>query len=165
LIQVPPVAPSRSLPSALPLLIHSVGFLNPNCSHFELMAGGPTKPLRSGILIPMNSSCKPRFAVISGLFGPDVSINLSRLARLGDFVANLFAPAPLHGRCISSAVRCHSPSPGGKTGDSEKSETPCGDRGFRVDRRHLANGGKVEAAGIEPASCDSSAEASTCVFG
>ena len=27
-----------------------------------------------------------------------------------------------------------------------------------------AGTGKVEAAGIEPASCDSSAEASTCVF-
>jgi hypothetical protein len=37
LIQVPPVAPSRSLPSALPLLIYSGGYLS-NCSHFESMA-------------------------------------------------------------------------------------------------------------------------------
>jgi hypothetical protein len=63
------------------------------------MAGGPTEPLRSGILIPMNPLCKPCFAVISGLFGPDVSVKLSRLARLGDFVANLFAPA----RCTGAA--------------------------------------------------------------
>ena len=43
----------------------------------------------------------------------------------------------------------------GKAGDSEKSENPCGDRGFGVKRRHLAIGGKMEAAGIEPASdCD-----------
>ena len=65
-------------------------------------------------------------------------------------------PAPrktaLHGRCISGGVRCHSPSSAGKAGDSVKSETPCGDRGFGVDRRHLAIDGKMEAAGIEPAS-------------
>lgn len=29
----------------------------------------------------------------------------------------------------------------------EKSETPCGDRGFGVGRRHLAKAGKMEAAG------------------
>jgi len=44
-----------------------------------------------------------------------------------------------------------------------KSETPCDDRGFGVDRRHLASGDKMEAAGIEPASCDPLMSASTCV--
>jgi integrase len=70
-------------------------------------------------------------------------------------VARLPAPrkAALHGRCISGGVRCHSPSSAGKTGDPEKSQNPCGDRGFGVECRHPANGGKVEAAGIEPASC------------
>jgi hypothetical protein len=41
----------------------------------------------------------------------------------------------------------------GKADDPDKSETPCGDRGFGVGRRHLTNGGKAEAAGIESASC------------
>jgi hypothetical protein len=71
-------------------------------------------------------------------------------------VAKLPAPrkadnSALHGRCISGGVGRHSPSSAGKTDDSEKSETPCGDRGFGVNRRHLAIGGKMEAAGIEPA--------------
>ncbi|QDU45188.1 Tyrosine recombinase XerC [Symmachiella dynata] len=70
----------------------------------------------------------------------------------------------LHGRCISGGVGCHSEARDGKTKTGPKSETPCGDRGLGVDRRHLSKGGKVEAAGIEPASCDTSVKASTCVF-
>jgi len=71
-------------------------------------------------------------------------------AGLAKAVAKLPAPrkVALHGRCISGGVRCHSPSPDGKHANPEKSETPCGDRGFGVNRRHLAIGGKVEAAGI-----------------
>jgi hypothetical protein len=80
-------------------------------------------------------------------------------------VAKLPAPGngALHGRCISGGVGCHSPSSGGKVGEAEKSQNPCGDRGFGIKRRHLAKGGKVEAAGIEPASCDPLMSASTCV--
>lgn len=65
-------------------------------------------------------------------------------------VAKLPAPGngALHGRGISGGVRCHSPSSGGKVDQPEKSENPCGDRGFSIKRRHLANGGKMEAAGI-----------------
>jgi site-specific recombinase XerD len=84
-------------------------------------------------------------------------------------VAKLPAPrmadkSALHGGCISGGVGRHSPSSPGKTDCAEKSENPCGDRGFGVECRHLANGGKVEAAGIEPASCDPLMTASTCVF-
>ena len=80
-------------------------------------------------------------------------------------VAKLPAPrnGALHGRCISGGVRCHSPSSGGKAGEPEKSQNPCGDRGFGIKRRHLANGGKLEAAGIEPASCDKSTANCDCV--
>jgi hypothetical protein len=84
-------------------------------------------------------------------------------------VAKLPAPrtaddSALHGRCISGGVRCHSPSSAGKTDDPEKSQNPCGDRGFGIKRRHLANGGKVEAAGIVPASCSNITKSDCCLY-
>ena len=42
-------------------------------------------------------------------------------------------------------------------------ENPCRSKGFDADRHQLAVTGKVEAAGIEPASRNSSTQASTCV--
>lgn len=50
-------------------------------------------------------------------------------------------------------------------GKPENEETPDGVGGSVVQCHPLAEGDSMEAAGIEPASCDSSAEASTCVFG
>ena len=53
----------------------------------------------------------------------------------------------------------------GNGGSDQKRQNPCQGKGFDIDRRQLSPTGKVEAAGIEPASRDLSTEASTCVAG
>ena len=73
------------------------------------------------------------------------------------------AEAALHGRCISGGVGRHSVATGGNEADAQKCENPCESKGLGINRRHLSKGGKLEAAGIEPASCDPLASASTCV--
>ena len=81
-------------------------------------------------------------------------------------VAKLPAPGngALHGRGISGGVRVIRRHPVAKPTNRRKAKTPAvSDRGFGIKRRHLAKGGKVEAAGIEPASCDPLMSASTCV--
>ena len=41
---------------------------------------------------------------------------------------------------------------------TQEKRKPCGDTGFGTKRRHLAKGGKVEAAGLEPVSSDLSGD-------
>ena len=61
------------------------------------------------------------------------------------------ADAALHGRCISGGFGCPKPSPAGTATSPKNDVTPCGNKGFVADRRRLTSGGKMEAAGIEPA--------------
>ncbi len=58
----------------------------------------------------------------------------------------------LHGRCISGGFGCPEPSPAGTEASPKNDVTPCGNKGFVVGCRRLTPGGKMEAAGIEPAS-------------
>lgn len=78
-------------------------------------------------------------------------------------VANLPSPA-LHWRCISGVTEGHSVAAGGTQPRKRKRRNPVGDSGFGVDCHSVTNPDKLEAAGIEPASCDPSTVASTCVF-
>jgi hypothetical protein len=88
-------------------------------------------------------------------------------------VANLPAPkrdagepaarSALHGRCIFGGAARLSVSSNGKVATNEKRQSPCRDKDFGVDRRRLSPDGKMEAAGIEPASRNISTPASTCV--
>ncbi len=71
----------------------------------------------------------------------------------------------LHGRCISSGAEGYSVSAVGSDKPGQERQNPRGDKGFDADRRQLVGPGKVEAAGIEPASRDISMTASTCVVG
>ncbi len=73
------------------------------------------------------------------------------------------ADSALQMRCISRDFGCHSSSQPVATGEDHKRQNPCQGKGFDTSRRHLSSGGKVEAAGIEPASRDSSVRASTCI--
>ena len=70
----------------------------------------------------------------------------------------------LHGRCISGGFGCPERSSADAEANPKNDITPCVDKGFVADRRRVSSGGKMEAAGIEPASCDASDEASTCMF-
>jgi len=55
-------------------------------------------------------------------------------------------------RCIFCSAEGHSVSSDGKEANVQKRQNPCHSKGFDADRRPLATAGKVEAAGIEPAS-------------
>lgn len=66
-------------------------------------------------------------------------------------------------RCISGDSDRHSVSSDGVVSPAPKRQNPCQSKGFVTDRHRLSPGGKVEAAGIEPASCGTSIAASTCV--
>jgi len=82
--------------------------------------------------------------------------------------ASSAAPAAngaLHGRCILGGSEGHSVSSPGVEGSDQKRQNPCGCKGFDKDRRQSSSTGKLEAAGIEPASRNVSAKASTCVAG
>ncbi len=58
----------------------------------------------------------------------------------------------LHGRCISGVSERQSRSLAGTEPSDQKRQNPCVCKGFDAARRQLATGGKMEAAGIEPAS-------------
>ncbi len=62
--------------------------------------------------------------------------------------------AALHGRCISGGFGRLSLSSTGNDEMSKKRQNPCQGKGFGAVRRQLSPTGKVEAAGIEPASRD-----------
>ena len=66
-------------------------------------------------------------------------------------------------RCISCGCASHAVTFDGTGDDLQKRENPCGCKGFDASGHSLATSGKVEAAGIEPASRDISTQASTCV--
>ncbi len=68
-------------------------------------------------------------------------------------------------RCIFGGAEGHSVSLDGNQPTDQKRQNPRSRKGFDVDRRSLATNGKVEAAGIEPASRDMSMGASTRVVG
>jgi len=76
-----------------------------------------------------------------------------------------FQAAALHGRCILCSAKSHSMTLDGNGEMVEKRQNPCRCKGFVADRRQLSPTGKMEAAGIEPASRDISMTASTCVDG
>jgi hypothetical protein len=52
----------------------------------------------------------------------------------------------------------------GNAATNQKRQSPC-NKDFGVSRRSMSSSGKMEAAGIEPASRDISVGASTCVVG
>jgi integrase len=68
-------------------------------------------------------------------------------------VANLPGLA-LHGRCIPGVVGRHSVSSRGKTCKDKECQNPEKPQGFDTDCQLLASADNMEAAGIEPASCD-----------
>lgn len=68
-------------------------------------------------------------------------------------------------RCISGVAGSQSVSADGKGRSTKKRDNPCQGKGYDADRRQLSPTGKVEAAGIEPASREPSTRASTCVVG
>ena len=71
----------------------------------------------------------------------------------------------LHGRCNSGGAARLSTSSFGKDATNQKRQSPCRGKDFGVEPRRLSSDGKMEAAGIEPASRDISMGASTCVVG
>lgn len=96
----------------------------------------------------------------------DVKMTM-RYAHIGikdqaDAVAKLPANA-LHWRCSLGGADSHSLSSDGTTEEAKKCENPCNDRGFGGDCHPMASVDKMEAAGIEPASRDGLAPASTCI--
>ncbi len=68
-------------------------------------------------------------------------------------------------RCKFCIAESHSVTFSGNGDDVQKRQNPWHAKGFDNDRRQLSPTGKVEAAGIEPASRMVSTEASTCVVG
>lgn len=66
-------------------------------------------------------------------------------------------------RCISGGFEGQAVTLAGNDRAPQKNKNPCGSMGYVATGRQLASGGKVEAAGIEPASRDISVGASTCV--
>jgi len=78
-------------------------------------------------------------------------------------VAAPLTGAALHGRCISGVVECPGVTLDGTSNRNAKRLTPCDGRELGVSCRHLSPDDNLEAAGIEPASCDFAATASTCV--
>ena len=70
----------------------------------------------------------------------------------------------LHRRCISGASEGQPVASPVAEAPATKCQNPCGGRGFGTDCQSLSAPGNMEAAGIEPASCDSLDEASTRVF-
>ena len=74
-----------------------------------------------------------------------------------------FADYPL--RCIFGRSGGQSVSSRGNTSAPQKRQNPRAGKGFDAACRSLATNGKMEAAGIEPASRDISMPASTCVVG
>ncbi len=71
----------------------------------------------------------------------------------------------LHMRCSFCSAEGHSVSQPVVDPADSKRQNPCKGKGFGNDRRQLSGRVNVEAAGIEPASRDISAGASTCVVG
>ena len=69
----------------------------------------------------------------------------------------------LHGRCKNCSAAGHSVSPIGNYRSVQKRLNPCDSKGLVTDRRRLSPDGKLEAAGIEPASRNISVGASTRV--
>ncbi len=84
------------------------------------------------------------------------------LADQAQALAQLPTPA-LHGRCILGGAELQSVATPDEDVAVHKRKNPCGDRGSGVVCQPTASADKVEAAGIEPASCDPSTTASTCV--
>jgi integrase len=68
-------------------------------------------------------------------------------------------------RCILGGVEGHSASSAGNEASAQERQNPCRGKGFVTDRRQMSSTGKMEAAGIEPASREVSVGASTCVVG
>ncbi len=66
-------------------------------------------------------------------------------------------------RCIFCSADSHSVTFDGNGSEVQKRQNPWHAKGFDTDRRQLSPTGKVEAAGIEPASRNRSTPASTCV--
>ena len=66
-------------------------------------------------------------------------------------------------RCIFCSAGSHSVTFPGNGEKVQKRQNPCRGKGSDTSRRHLSSGGKVEAAGIEPASRNISTATSTCV--
>ena len=66
-------------------------------------------------------------------------------------------------RCIPGVFEGHCMSSDGTVTEVNNDENPCGDRGLGVESHSLAMSDKMEAAGIEPASCESWGAVSTCV--
>ena len=73
--------------------------------------------------------------------------------------------AALQMRCILGGVEGHSASSAGNDASARERQNPCRGKGFITDRRQVSPTGKMEAAGIEPASREVSVGASTCVVG
>lgn len=65
----------------------------------------------------------------------------------------------LHRCCISGGVGGHSLSSPGNDSSPKKRQNPCPDKGFESIRPRPATDGKVEAGGIERASCFSQSQA------
>jgi integrase/recombinase XerD len=66
-------------------------------------------------------------------------------------------------RCKFCSAESHSVTSAGNGREVQKRQNPWPAKGSDTSRRHLSSGGKVEAAGIEPASRNRSTNASTCV--
>lgn len=88
--------------------------------------------------------------------GPSATINPPPSAGYSE-------PSALQMRCRFCSARGHRRSTAVNEAAQKKSPNPCGDKGLGNASRRKSATGKVEAAGIEPASRDHSTCASTCV--